>query len=50
MPLSSRIDRMIAKWFVYVVIGLAVAYLLVHCEELRSALHSRITMGRDGNR
>jgi hypothetical protein len=34
---SRPMDRIIAKWFVYVVIGLAVAYLCVHFEELRSA-------------
>ena len=32
--MSSRpMDRMVAKWFIYVVIGLAVAYLLMHFEE-----------------
>src|SRR5208282_297430 len=37
-PMYSRpMDRIIAKWFVYVVIGLAVAYLWLHFEELRSA-------------
>ncbi len=36
--MSSRpMDRMVAKWFIYVVIGLAVAYLLMHVEEVRSA-------------
>ena len=30
-------DQIIAKWLVYVVIGLAVAYLWVHFDELRSA-------------
>jgi uncharacterized membrane protein len=34
---SQPMDLIIAKWFVYVVIGLAVAYLWVHFDEVRSA-------------
>jgi hypothetical protein len=31
-------DRILAsKWFLYIVLGLVVAYLLVHFESLRSA-------------
>jgi len=33
-------DLIVAKWVVYVVIGLAVAYLLVHFESLRSAVQN----------
>jgi hypothetical protein len=34
---SQPMDLIIAKWFVYVVIGLAVAYLWVNFEEVRNA-------------
>jgi choline-glycine betaine transporter len=30
-------DRIIAKWFIYVVIGLALAYSFTHPEEVRDA-------------
>jgi len=30
-------DRIIAKWFIYVVIGLALAYSFTHPEEFRNA-------------
>jgi hypothetical protein len=30
-------DRIVAKWFIYVVIGLGVAYLWVNFEEVRNA-------------
>ena len=34
---SQPMDLIIAKWLVYVVIGLAVAYLWVNFEEVRNA-------------
>ncbi len=34
---SQPMDRIIAKWFIYVVIGLALAYLLMRPEEFRNA-------------
>ena len=34
---SQPMDLTIAKWFVYVVIGLVVAYLWVNFEEVRNA-------------
>lgn len=34
---SNAMDRTIAKWFIYVAIGLGIAYLLMHFEEVHNA-------------